>query len=176
MKIETLAKLTGRPAELVQLPVTGRYPRAALNKEIVKAGLGAGICLGIVGGLHPAAWVAWPIGLFGLLFLLYLTQQARRYSLRIRVDEQGLTQLHKRYETSLPWPDLKRFQLNYYPHGRKAKMGTLVLTLGSGRKKLKVDSTFDLFPTLLSRAAKGARENGVELNPTTVSNLEQLEL
>ena len=55
-------------------------------------------------------------------------------------------------------------------------MGTLVLVLHDGTGKLKVDSTLDHFPTLLSRAARAARERNLELRPTTEANLDQLGL
>jgi hypothetical protein len=76
----------------------------------------------------------------------------------------------------LRWGELENFRLNYYPNGRKASTGTLVVILQAGDGRVKVDSGLDHFPTLLCRAAQAARERELDLHPTTEANLNQLGL
>jgi hypothetical protein len=138
--------------------------------------VGLATCLAILVVLRPSPWIGWPVVGVAVLFALYLLQQARRFTLRLRMDETGVLREGGGSGQTVPWQELRKLRLNYYPHGRKAAMGTLVLVLGSGRVRLKVDSTLDHFPTLLARAAAAARERSLELHPTTQNNLEQLGL
>lgn len=176
METHNLSKLIGRSAELAPIPLTGRYPQRLLNREVVKSGLGLALTLGVVVLLNPSAWVSVPLLVVAALFALYLIQQAARYPLRFTVDDAGVTRVRGAERKAFRWSELKQFRLNYYPNGRKASMGTLVLVLHDGAGKLKVDSTLDHFPTLLSRAAQAARERNLELRPTTEANLDQLGL
>ncbi len=176
MRTDQLAKLLGRSIELAPLPVTGRYPQDVLKWEIGKGTAGIVLCVGLVIALRPTPWIGVPLLAIAGLFGAYLTQQLLRLPLRFALDDSGVTQVKGSQRTAFRWTELQDFRLNYYPNGRKATMGMLVLVLHNGSARLKVDSTLDHFPTLLSRAAQAARERELELHPTTVANLAQLEL
>jgi len=176
VRTDQLAKLLGRPIELAPLPVTGRYPQDALKKEIGKASAGIALCVGLVLALAPTPWIGVPLLVIAGLFGSYLAQQLRRLPLRFALDDAGVTRIQGTEHTAFRWSELQDFRLNYYPNGRKATMGMLVVVLRNGTARLKVDSTLDHFPALLSRAAQAARERKLELHPTTVANLAQLEL
>lgn len=179
MNNDQLAKLIGRDVEIAPLPIEVAYPRPMLHWEVTKAGLGVAGCLAMIIGLQPNPWLAWPIGGVGVMFGYYLWQQTKRYALRIRVDETGATVMRSGRRQEFPWDRLKDFRLEFYPNGRKAKSGSLVIKLFRDTEKLRVDSTLDHFPTLLThaaRAARAAQEKGLELHPTTVNNLEKLGL
>lgn len=176
METHQLAKLIGRPVEVAPLPVTGRYPQDVVTWEIVKGAAGIAVCLGIVVFLQPVTWIAWPLVIIAAMFVAYLVQQAGRMPLRFMMDDAGVTRVAGGRREPFRWNELKELRLNYYPHGRKAAMGMLVLVLRNGQRKLKVDSSLDHFPTLLSHAAQAARERELELHPTTRANLSQLGL
>ena len=176
MRTDQLAKLLGRPVEVAPLPVTGRYPEGVLKWEIGKAAAGIVLCLGLVVALRPSPWIAVPLLIVTGLFCTYLAQQVRRLPLRFALDEHGVTRIHGGQHGSFRWNELQDFRLNYYPNGRKATMGTLVIVLRNGKTRLKIDSTLDHFPTLLAHAAQAARDRRLELHPTTVANLDQLGL
>jgi hypothetical protein len=176
VRTEQLAKLLGRPVELAPVPFTGRYPQGVLTWEIIKSAIGLGVCVGLVYFLSPTPFIAWPLLGVGALFGAYLLQQARRVPVRFAVDEQGVTRIRGSQRAPWRWNELEDFRLNYYPNGRKATMGTLVMVLRNGKGRLKVDSSLDQFPALLSRAAQAARERNLTLHPTTQSNLDQLGL
>lgn len=176
MRTGQLSKLIGRPAEVAPIPVTGRYPERMVRWEIAKAALGVAVCLGVVVAMQPSPFIAWPLGLVAVLFALYLGQQVARLPMRFAVDDAGVTRVRGSQRQPFRWNELREFRLNYYPNGRKASMGTLVLVLRNPTGKLKIDSSLDHFPTLLSRAAQAARERELELHPTTQANLEQLGL
>lgn len=176
METAQLSKLIGRPVELAPVPVTGRYPQSALNWEIGKGILGAVVCVGLVVGLRPSEWLAWPLGMIAVLFALYALQQARRKPLCFAVDDVGVTRIQGAQRTPLRWSELDDFRLNFYPNGRKAAQGMLVVVLRKGREQVKIDSNLDHFPTLLARAAQAVRERQMELHPTTADNLTKLGL
>lgn len=189
VRTDNLSKLTGQPAEVASLPVTGSYPRNVLTREVVKGGVGIAICLGIVLLLNPSTWLAVPLTGIAGLFGLYVWQQARRFSLRLEMDETGVIRVRGENRTAFHWSDLRDFRLNFYAHGRKSSQGTLVIVLKCGSNaspgkpgktvkpaKLKVDSSLDHFPTLLLNAAGAARKSSLELHPTTLANLDQFEL
>jgi len=177
VNIEQLAKLIDRPGITVDpLPVTGRYPESKVTREIVKGALGLALSLGLVVGLGPGPWIAVPVLGVAVLFGLYLWQQVRRFSLRIQVDDTGVTLVKGDRREAFRWGDLKDFRLNYYANGRKATTGTLVVVLKAPPGRAKLDSTLDHFPSLLQRAAQAAQAQALNLHPTTQANLEQLGL
>ena len=176
VRTEQLAKLLGRPVEVAAVPFTARYPERALKWEMAKGGIGVAACVGVVFVLQPATWLAVPLLVIAALFGTYVTQQLGRLPLRFAVDDVGVTRIKGGQRTPFRWNELEEFRLNYYPNGRKAAMGMLVVVLRNGRGRLKVDSTLDQFPALLARAAEAARERRLELHPTTQANLAQLEL
>ncbi|HKI98742.1 MAG TPA: hypothetical protein VKB51_09740 [bacterium] len=176
MRTDQLSKLLGRPVEVAPVPFTGRYPQRMLTWEIVKACAGVAICGGMVLLLRPTPWIGWPLVGAAALFAAYLYQQATRVPLRYTVDDTGVTRIKGAQRTPLRWSELKDVRLAYYPNGRKATMGTMVLVLRNGKTRFKMDSSLDHFPALLSRAAQAARERELALHPTTQANLEQLEL
>ena len=183
--IEKLSTVLGRAAEIAPLPVTLRYPSAGLRREGIKGCLGAAACFGTLTGFAPAPLIAWPLGLIGALFVLYVGQQWRRRAVRLALDERGLTPAPSgrpgeatggTQRRSIAWRELERFRLNFYPHGRRSAHGTLVLHLRAGRTRLKLDSTLQDFPTLLFHAAAAARDRGLEPDASSQANLEQLGL
>ena len=177
MLTEKLSRLIGQPTEVAQLPLTLAYPPKATGWESLKGAAGAAICFGVVGFLNPAPFLGWPIGGLGLLFGAYAIQQFRRRALRYRLDDQGVTELRGDARRAIRWQELAEFQLNFYPQSKKDAVGTLVLILQDGsRRRFKLDSTLEQFPTLLDRAAAAARSRNLTLNPTTEANLAQLDL
>ena len=179
MDNDQLAKLIGRDVEIVPLPIEAAYPRNILQWEVAKSAAGLAGCLAMIVFLQPSPWVAWPIGIVALVFGYYLWQQAGRYAVRIRLDETGASVSRGGRRKEFPWDRLKDFRLEFYPNGRKARSGSLVIKLYRDAERLRVDSTLDHFPTFLIRAASAARaaqEGGLTLHPTTVVNLDKLGL
>ena len=177
MLTEKLSRLIGQPAEMAQLPLMLAYPPKALGWESLKGAAGAAICFGVVGFLCPSPFLGWPIGGLGLLFGAYAMQQFRRRALRYRLDDQGLTELRGDARTAIRWQDLAEFHLKFYPQSKKDAVGTLVLILRDGsRRRFKIDSTLEQFPTLLDKAAAAARSRDLTFPPTTEANLAHLDL
>lgn len=176
VRTDQLAKLLGRPVELVTVPFTGRYPRGLLRWEIIKASAGIVVCVGTDWLLRPSPWIGWPLAIVAGLFAWYLYQQSMRMALSYTVDDTGVTRIQRGRRTPLRWSELSDMRLNYYPNGRKAHTGVLVVVLRNGKGRFKVDSSLDQFPALLYRSAQAARERNLELHPTTQANLQQLDL
>ena len=174
-----LGKLIGREIEIVPLPVEAAYPRKGVHWEVGKTSLGIAGCLALILGLQPTPWLGFPIGGVALMFGYYLWQQAGRYGFRLRVDETGSSMMQGGRRLDFPWEHLKDFRLEFFPNGRHARKGSLVVKLFRDAERLRVDSSLDYFPTFLNRAAAAARaaqENGLTLHPATVENLEKLGL
>lgn len=177
MLTEKLSRLIGQPVQVAELPLTLAYPPKALGWESLKGAAGAAICFGVVGFLSPSPFLGWPIAGLGLLFGAYAMQQFRRRALRYQLDDQGLTELRGEARRAIRWQELAEFHLKFYPQTRKEAVGTLVLILKDGsRRRFKMDSTLEQFPTLLDRAAAAARSRNLLLLPTTEANLAQLDL
>ena len=143
---------------------------------MVKSALGAGLCLGVVLFLEPSPYLVWPLTGLSALFGLYLLSQATRLRLRIGVDPAELRVTGVRGARRLAWDQLTGFSLSYYPFGRKAKSGTLVLVVKGPGLKLKADSHLDQFAGLLQKAAEAALARDFFIDPATQSNLEKLGL
>jgi hypothetical protein len=176
MQLGLMAKLIGKPVEVKALPVTLSYAPSLLRWEAGKSAAGAGVCFAIVLGLQPSLWVGVPVAVVGGLFVLYGLQQWRRGGLHYEVDQQAATFVRGTRRESIPWGQMDGFRLHFYAFGRKAREGTLEVRLSAGRRRFKVDSAIDHFPTLLVQAAGIARERGLPLDPTTQANLDQLGL
>lgn len=179
MNLEKLTILIGRSTDdltTTTLPQQGGYLPAVLKREAVKSLLGSLLALGAVLILQPALVVT--VFLMGIaaMFALYLAQQVRKAMTKAEVSEQGLRYLPGGGAREIKWEALEDFRLNYYPDGKKAKSGNLVLVLKSRGVRIKLDSALEIFPALIQRAAKAARACKLELHPTTQANLEQLEL
>ncbi len=173
---ENLTRLLGREAELLPVPLETAYPHRILIKEAIKGLIGVVGSFVIVFVFKPTPYIGWPVAAAGLLFLMYLGQQVSRYFLRLHVDDTGLIQDLPGLRKAIRWSELKDMRLNFYPQSKGASQGMLVLILKDGRSRIKLDSTVDHFPTVLSRAAEAARKSGFALHPTTEENLEQLGL
>lgn len=175
MYTDKLSTILGEPVLIEPLPLTLRYAPARLRNEALKAAVGAALCLAVLLALRPAAVIAWPVGMVGVLFPAYLVQQVRRRALIVELDAAGLSRKAGGATRRLEWSALDRFKLQFYPHRRRSLQGTLVLTLGGGFR-VKVDSGLAHFPTLLLHAAAAARERALTVDSTTSANLAQLGL
>ncbi len=174
--LKKLTRLMGRAAEIGPLPLTLAYPEKGLVKEGVKGLIGAAVCFAIVVFVQPTPWIGWPAGIVGLLFAAYFLQQVSRHYLNLRLEQSGLIHELLGFRKTIRWPELARLRLHFYPQSKGAGQGMLVLTLWGGKHRIKLDSTLDHFPALLGRAAEAAREQGLELDPTTAENLTHIGL
>ncbi len=174
---DLLGRLIGRDASIAEGPVTMKYMRDYLRWETIEGGGGAAACFGIIFHFQPASWFAYTLTAIGLFFLVYFLQQVRNYLIVYRVDDAGVTELLAGRTRFIRWSEVERLRLHFFSQKRsRFDKGLLHLTIGAGRRKLKVDSTLDHFPTLLARAAQAARDREIYLDPTTLSNMEQLGL
>ena len=176
MLIEKLTRLLGRPAEVVDLPVDLTYSNSMLVKECAKGITGAAASAAIIIFLEPTPYLGWPIGIVGLFFFMYFGQQLSRRYLSLRLDETGLIHELPGFRKAIRWSELSDLRLNFYPSSKGASQGTLVLILKNSASRIKLDSSLDHFPTVLSRAAQAAREGGITLDPTTEENFGSLGL
>ena len=176
MLTENLAKLIGRPAEVVAAPLDLAYPDGMLIRESLKGLAGGLTSAAIIVFLRPTPYLGWPIGFVGLLFLMYFGQQLSRRYLRLHMDDTGLIHELLGFRKTIRWSNIRDLRLNFYPQGKGNIQGTLVLTLKDGASRIKLDSALDHFPTVLSRAAQAGRDAKIEFHPTTAENLSSLGL
>ncbi|MBI4083579.1 MAG: hypothetical protein HY423_13320 [Candidatus Lambdaproteobacteria bacterium] len=174
---ENLGRLIGRPATIANMPVTMRYLRSHIQWEAAKGFAGAACCFGVLIWFQPHAWFGWTVGGLGAFFLYYFLVQVRNAFVRYRLDDTGLTEEFGGRKRVLRWGELRKLRLHFFsPKRSKLDQGTLHLTLWGNGSRFKLDSTLDHFPTLLRRSAQAARSRELYLDPTTLSNLEQLGL
>jgi hypothetical protein len=162
-------------------PVFYRYPPRTLVGDYVRAGLGVAFGL-LVMGANP--FDPWLHGIFGLLtaaFAVFGLRTLRQHVTQVAVTPDGV--FVKDVGTrGMPWPGLDQVKLRFYGTRRQSQGGQIVgggflqLTLrgrdvgGEGRKFV-FDSHLVGFKDVAWHAARAARDNAVELDPTTAGNL-----
>jgi hypothetical protein len=172
-----MSRLIGRPATIANMPVTMKYLRGHIKWEAAKGFVGAACCFGVLIGFQPQNWFGWIVGGLGAFFLYYFLVQVRNALVTYRLDESGLTEEFGGRKRVLRWGELRKLRLHFFsPKRGKFDKGTLHLTLWGDDSQFKLDSTLDHFPTLLRKSAEAARNRELYLDPTTLSNLEQLGL
>lgn len=159
-----------------------RYPPRALVGDYVRSvgGMAFGLTILLVNPFDP-----WIFGIFGSLtaaFALFGLRTLRHHIQRVAVTPDGVF-VKDLGNRGLPWQGLQQLRLRFYGSRRQrvsekpmAGGGFLQLTL-AGRglrgepRKLKFDSTLTGFKDVAWHAARAARANSVELDPTTAGNL-----
>ena len=151
-----------------------RYRRGSLLRDGVRA----------VGGL---ALCAWPVAVtsigpvwgsilaaFALLFAIYGVRAVLRGLSRIGLDDVGIWSKGP-FPTAIRWDNLAFMKLSYYSTRKEGRGGWMQLRLAGGGKRLQIDSSLEGFTDIVVRAARIARQNGVEMAPTTEENLRTLD-
>lgn len=157
-----------------------RYPAADLRGDYARAAAGTALSGGplLLGADNPAALLI--LGGLAGLFLVFGLRTGLRHGAVFELSEAGLA---RRGLTRLAipdrlvrWVDVTAVRLRYYTTRRKWGQGWMQLSVRAGGTCLRIESTLDGFDAIAARAARAARECGLDLDPATRGNLAALGL
>ncbi len=156
-----------------------RYPPKSLTADWLRTVCGLGIGLGMLIFSPFTWWIGLVFGSVALLFLYFGRRTLEKQMQRVAIGDEGLwvRDLGRR---TLPWADLEQLRLRFYGNrrqhrklkaGEELSSGFMELTLGSGKSRVKFDSTMEGFALVAWRAARAARDAGLALDPASAGNL-----
>ena len=152
--------------------VTHRYPWRSLIRDDLRAVAGVA-CTGLPLMLSsPPGVVSVVLAALMAIFIVFGVQAALRHVTTILVDGHGIRALP--LGIHLDWQRLSRLRLVYYSVRRDGRGGWMELVLGSGGRRLRVDSRLEGFAEVVRQAAAAADRAGLDLEPSTTSNLDAL--
>jgi hypothetical protein len=110
---------------------------------------------------------------FGAIFAVFGVRTLVRHGTRFDLTESALRAFGLR-RTSIAWVELDRMTLSYYSTRRDRRDGWMQLELGSGRKRVRLDSRIEGFAELVGKSATAANSRGLTLSAATLANLAAL--
>ena len=149
------------------------YPRGAIFGDYARGGLGLAATLLPLLLVDLAVWVAVIFALLALLFAVFLLRAVERHRTEVALDDSGIS-LAGLWPRSIAWERVSRLRLAYYSTRRDRQRGWMNLRVGDGRQTIALESTLEGFDPLVERAAAAALANGVELDATTLANLDAM--
>ena len=150
-----------------------RYHRGDLLRDGLRAVAGLALCAWPAAVTSPGPVWASILGAFALMFAVYGLRAVLRSVSRICLDDVGIWAKGP-FPTAIRWDELASMKLGYYSTRREGRGGWMQLRLAGGGKRLRIDSSLEGFGDIVVRAARNARENGIEMAPTTEENLRSL--
>jgi len=150
-----------------------RYHRGTLVGDGVRAVAGLAVCAWPAAVTSPGPVWASILGALALLFALYGLRAVLRGLSRICLDDFGIRS-EGPFPTAIRWDQLTSLKLGYYSTRRESRGGWMQLRLAGGGERLRIDSSLEGFGEIVVQAARIARENGIEMAPTTEENLRSL--
>ena len=147
-----------------------RYPRRAIVADYARAATGAVLTGTPLAAASTGPVVGTLLGALLALFLGYGVRTGLRHASRVRLDEDAIS-LSGAVRKNLAWRDLARLEMRYYATTKDRKGGWMQLTLKADGRTIRIDSTIEGFEAILARAVRAARDNAIEIGPTTADNL-----
>lgn len=152
-----------------------RYSATALNGDLVRAGIGFALCATPIVLVSLEPWLMLLLATPAGLFVLFGTRTWLRRSLRVVVDDTGMS-VNGLKSARLSWSELRRFKLSYFSTRRDRSNGWMQLYLHGPSARFSFDSNLDGFDEICRRAFRAATDNDVELSSASLRNLAELGL
>ena len=151
------------------------YSFSVLQGDYFRAFVGLIICLApYVLGAELVGAVSILLGC-AALFAVYGLRTIFRQKLKVVLNENELTM--KVFKNSiLPWEKLSDLRLSYFSTWRSGGKGWMQLRLKGAGKTMRFESTLSDFETVVSCAVAAAVTNKLELNSTTLQNIDALNI
>lgn len=160
-----------------------RYDAASVRGDLRRAALGLILTLGPMFLLGDNSVALAVLTLLSLLFLVFGLRTVLRGMALVHATEQGLSldplggresRLPGLAPKSVSWREIRKVGLRFYSLKRDRSEGWMELSVGDGKKRLRLDSTLDGFKEIAERAAQAARANGVGVSDNTQANFAAL--
>jgi hypothetical protein len=150
-----------------------RYPLAALAGDYARAGVGLAIAAPPLVLLQLNTIVAAVFALLVALFAVFAWRTLLRQLGTIEMDEAAIRSTGL-FPVRIAWDALDELKLGYYATRRDRSAGWMQLALGTGRRRLRLDSRINGFAAIVARAADAARQRHLTLSAATANNLTAL--
>lgn len=132
---------------------------------------------------HDSSIAVGILGCIAGLFLLFAVRTALRFLTLVEVTSEEIScapvgpwspPIAGLRPVRLAWSNIDRMSLRFFSTARDRSEGWMVLSFGSGNRRMKLESTLDGFLTIVARGARAAVDNGVKLSSPTIQNLRAL--
>jgi hypothetical protein len=147
-----------------------RYAREALIAAYARAAAGALVTGGPLVLVPVETAVGIVLAVLAALFLVYGAHTLLRQYTMIVVDDQAILSQGPLGRV-VPWRDLSNVRLKYYSTRRDGRNGWHELDLRGRGTTIRIESSLNGFGDILARAIRESERRGIELSPTTRSNL-----
>ncbi len=152
---------------------THSYPLIAVLGDYFRATLGIGISIVPLVVVTGKPVVTYAFSAMIVVFIGFGLRTVLRHRTEVEVTEEAIA-VNLPSRKRIAWSDLGFLRIKYFSTRRNKKNGWLQMTLAGADQRISVDSKIDGFPDILERAKRAAAENGVELDETSVANMEAL--
>ncbi len=152
-----------------------RYSTAALNGDLVRAGIGFALCAAPIALANLEVWVMLLLAAPAGLFAIFGARTWLRRGIRVAVDDTGIT-VTGLATAGISWGELHRFKLSYFSTRRDRSNGWMQLHLRGPSVRLSIDSNLKGFDDVCCRAFRAATDNDVVLSDASLRNLAELGL
>jgi hypothetical protein len=153
------------------------YPAKSLIGDYIRSGVGLAVGLGVLANVPRSPTLIIVFGVVAVLFLVFGIRTVRRHMLRVAVTDENICSAGLGTRV-MAWHALDRLTLRFYgtrrQRIRESSGGFMQLTLKGAGASMTLESSIDGFEYIAWRAVKAARENGINLDPTSAGNLLEL--
>lgn len=154
-----------------------RYPPRVLVGDYLRSGAGLLVGLGVLAVVPPNLPVLIIFGGIALLFAVFGLRTVLRQRLEVALTDQEIA-CRGLGTRVLPWDELEALKLRYFGarRGKRSVFGSgfMELKLTGAGTAITFESSLDGFKQIAERAAQAGRQNGLEIDPASASNLIEL--
>jgi len=151
-----------------------RYTTSVLIGDYVRAAGGFVFCLVPV-FFSTVTWLTWLLAALALLFAIFGAKTAIRHGTTYDVDDERLA-TEGPIRRIVRWAELGRLKVAYYATRRDKNKGWMEATVGGPGGQVRVDSGLEGFHDIVTRAARAAVANKIELSTATRANLRAMDI
>ena len=147
-----------------------RYPRGAVIADYIRALAGMVMTLGPLAILNVGSVMVYILAGLGALFFFFGFRTILRHLTRVELSAEGI-RIAGPLGRAIRWRDLDSLALRYYTTRRGKLDGWMLLKIKGKGSVIALDSAIDGFDDIVIRALDAARDNGVALEESTLTNL-----
>ena len=154
--------------------LTFRYSAASLMGDYIRSSIGLVVTTLPASQLQSDNISFWLLSVFALLFVSLAAHTIWRHTTRIVMTDEKIESFPR--GNAIEWKNVREVKLSYFSTRADRKNGWMQLTINSGDRKLRMDSSIDNFQTIVSGVLDQIRYSEVLLSETTNANFDALGL